>query len=359
MFDKKLFQHVNARSGGTGEGGTNDYKQLINKPQVNGVTLNGNKTAEDLNLLSKDTEQEVTGNKNFTGTLQYKGEEVATASALTTLSGKVTTNEEAISTLNTTLENKADKTELPVKATNETLGLVKPDGTTITVKEDGTLSTGEVTANNVAYSNGEYTSVKEALDALLYVAPTVQFTQGGSSLEIGASLENVTVKWRTNKDVTTQVLKKNNVQVGELTATDREYTDTGANITTNTTYTITVGDGKKTATASANITFRPKRYWGVSTSATLDNAGVLALSGELCNDRAQTRTFNCSGGKYFYIVLPKNMCNNITFKVGGLAFSDMEVTEIQLTNESGYTQAYNIYRPTEIQTGSAITVNVA
>ena len=346
MFDKKLFQHVNAQSGGTG--GTTDYKQLINKPQVNGVTLNGNKTAEDLNLLSKDTEQEVTGNKNFTGTLQYKGEEVATASAL--------------ATLETTVGTKADKTELPVKATNETLGLVKPDGTTITVNGDGTLSAvgaGEVTANDVAYSNGEYTSVKEALDALLYVAPTVQFTQGGSSQEIGASLENVTVKWKTNKDVTTQVLKKNNVQVGELTATDREYTDTGANITTNTTYTITVGDGNKTATASAYITFRPKRYWGVSTSATLDNAGVLALSGELCNDRAQTRTFDCSGGKYFYIVLPKNMCNNITFKVGGLAFSDMEVTEIQLTNESGYTQAYNIYRPTEIQTGSAITVNVA
>lgn len=282
MFDKKLFQHVNAQSG---EGGTNDYKQLINKPQINGVTLNGNKTAEDLNFLSKDTEQEVTGNKNFTGTLQYKGEEVATTSALTTLEG--------------TVDTKADKTELPVKATNENLGLVKPDGTTITVKEDGTLSTGEVTANDVAYSNGEYTSVKEALDALLYVAPTVQFTQGGSSQEIGASLENVTVKWKTNKDVTTQVLKKNNVQVGELTATDREYTDTGANITTNTTYTITVGDGNKTATASANITFRPKRYWGVSTSATLDNTGVLALSGELCNDRAQTRTFDCSGGSIF------------------------------------------------------------
>ena len=192
MFDKKLFQHVNAQSGGTG--GTSDYKQLINKPQVNGVTLNGNKTAEDLNLLSKDTEQEVTGNKNFTGTLQYKGEEVATTSALTTLE--------------TTVGTKADKTELPAKATNETLGLVKPDGTTITVNEDGTLSAvgaGEVTANDVAYSNGEYTSVKEALDALLYVAPTVQFTQGGSSLEIGASLENVTVKWKTNKEVTTQV----------------------------------------------------------------------------------------------------------------------------------------------------------
>ena len=77
------------------EGGTNDYEQLTNKPQINGVTLDGNKTAEDLNLLSKDTEQEITGNKNFTGTLQYKGEEVATTSALTI------TDEQAITTLAT------------------------------------------------------------------------------------------------------------------------------------------------------------------------------------------------------------------------------------------------------------------
>ena len=122
MFDKKLFQHVNAQSG---EGGTNDYKQLINKPQVNGVTLNGNKTAEDLNLLSKDTEQEVTGNKNFTGTLQYKGEEVATASAL--------------ATLETTVGTKADKTELPVKATNETLGGIKV-GNYLNITNEGILS---------------------------------------------------------------------------------------------------------------------------------------------------------------------------------------------------------------------------
>lgn len=33
-----------------GGGGTSDYDDLIDKPQINGVTLTGNKTSADLNI---------------------------------------------------------------------------------------------------------------------------------------------------------------------------------------------------------------------------------------------------------------------------------------------------------------------
>lgn len=43
---------------GGGGGGTTNYNSLQNKPQINGVTLTGNKTAEDLGLeRSLTTEQ--------------------------------------------------------------------------------------------------------------------------------------------------------------------------------------------------------------------------------------------------------------------------------------------------------------
>lgn len=48
--------------GGGGTGGTTDYNNLSNQPQINGITLTGNKTASDLNLqpagnyLTDDTE---------------------------------------------------------------------------------------------------------------------------------------------------------------------------------------------------------------------------------------------------------------------------------------------------------------
>lgn len=90
-------------TGGGGTGGTTDYTQLINKPQVNSVELSGNKTLDELgiqakgdyalesnveelgnevnqlandvtnvetsikNLVTLDTEQTVSGNKTFTG----------------------------------------------------------------------------------------------------------------------------------------------------------------------------------------------------------------------------------------------------------------------------------------------------
>lgn len=40
-------------SGGGGEGGTTDYERLSNQPKINGVTLVGNKTAEELELQPK------------------------------------------------------------------------------------------------------------------------------------------------------------------------------------------------------------------------------------------------------------------------------------------------------------------
>lgn len=37
-------------------GGTNDYEALINKPQIEGVTLSGNKTFPELTLDEEDNE---------------------------------------------------------------------------------------------------------------------------------------------------------------------------------------------------------------------------------------------------------------------------------------------------------------
>ena len=43
---------------GSGEGGTNNYDRLINKPSIEGVTLQGDKTFSQLGL-NRVTEQEI------------------------------------------------------------------------------------------------------------------------------------------------------------------------------------------------------------------------------------------------------------------------------------------------------------
>ena len=44
-----------AYGGGGGGSGTNDYNELKNKPKINNVSLSGDKTTTDLNLVDGET----------------------------------------------------------------------------------------------------------------------------------------------------------------------------------------------------------------------------------------------------------------------------------------------------------------
>ena len=209
-------------------------------------------------------------------------------------------------------------------------------------------------ATEITYSNPDYPTVAEALDKLLYVAPTVSIS-GGGNYEIGYTKETTNLTWTWNKTIKTQSL---NQGIGSLEPSVRSYTY-NTPITTNTTFTITGSDGTNTRSASTSVNFMPKRYWGVSAKTELTDADILALSSELSTSRAQTRTFNCSGGKYFYFVIRTQYCSGIKFKVGGLSFSDMLLTTRNVVNAQGYEAQYNIYRVNNIQTGSAIVVEVS
>ena len=49
MVEKKEKEIVNIEEG-TSTGGTNNYNNLVNKPSINNVILEGKKTSKDLNL---------------------------------------------------------------------------------------------------------------------------------------------------------------------------------------------------------------------------------------------------------------------------------------------------------------------
>lgn len=46
---------IKIETGGGGGGGTNDYNQLINKPQINDITVQGNMTSDDLDVAPEPT----------------------------------------------------------------------------------------------------------------------------------------------------------------------------------------------------------------------------------------------------------------------------------------------------------------
>lgn len=105
-------------------GGTSDYAELENKPQINGVALEDNKTSEDLSLYGDGNPPPypVTSVNNKTGAVRLTASDVGAIS------------------------------ELPVASTNKLGGIMV--GTGLSITEDGTLSaTGGGTADAVDWSN--------------------------------------------------------------------------------------------------------------------------------------------------------------------------------------------------------------
>lgn len=127
-----------------GTGGTSDYNELTNKPQINGVTLTGNKTSEDLGIITGITDaytkeetqalikSSITGKADKTyvdGQLDLKADKSTTytktevdnsiSSITQNINNKLAnkadksdtyTKEETISAIQTNTINKADKT---------------------------------------------------------------------------------------------------------------------------------------------------------------------------------------------------------------------------------------------------------
>ena len=113
---------IHSIGGGGSTGGTTDYNALDNKPQIEGNTLTGNKTADDLGLMSKTDINSALTNKADKSTTYTKTE--VDGAINTAISGKADTSyvdeqledKVDVTTYTAGLANKADKTELADKA---------------------------------------------------------------------------------------------------------------------------------------------------------------------------------------------------------------------------------------------------
>ncbi len=198
-------------------------------------------------------------------------------------------------------------------------------------------------ASQIAYNA---TTVAEALDSLLYVPISISsFTlDGGGSItrEIGSSYTVGTLAWSTNKTPTSQTINS--------VARTSPYT-VNATVSSNTTYTLYVADGTQSnASSSRSVSFSHYRYWGVSASATLDDAALIALSKEFSVSRAQTRSFT-PAGQYIYVAYLATG-GDATFTVNGFLDTSWVLVQRDLVNASGYSSMFRIYRSANPLTGT-------
>lgn len=247
------------------------------------------------------------------------------------------------------------------------LGVINADKVVIT-DEDGNITLAPMStlggdAENITYTNTDfptYTDVDKALDAifakLYYVDPAIlTFTSVPSTLqyENGQVIEGgVTFAWTYNKDMTTQSLT--DCALADETVRTATYAN---DISANKTFTLSCGDGEKTASKSISFQFMNKIYWGVAANQdSYDDAFILGLSGKkLATNAKGSYNFTAGTGQYCYFALPTSW--SISVKVNGFDTDlDTVIASRSFTNASGYTTTYKIVRLHQASLGTLTAV---
>ena len=221
-------------------------------------------------------------------------------------------------------------------------------------------------------------SILSILDDMFYpyVAPILSISANPSQLEFGDSSTNISLNWsiqaKKNNVISSVITMPNNSsnQVNVATPTSNTLS-TGVlsnavpTLNNTTTFTLTVSDfnssnntGIPNNTATTQVVWRLKRYWGVSsTFVALTSTQIINLSGagvgtgnELSTTRVQTRNGINGGGQYLVFAWP-SAWGEPSFVINGLpntAFTKVN-NNFTVANSYGYTASYNVYMSNTVQ----------
>lgn len=163
------------------------------------------------------------------------------------------------------------------------------------------------------------------------------FTATPKTLELG-SVTNIVVSWNLSRAAATATLNGMNV-LGQTQYTDP---DVGANKE----YKLAVADelGREVK-ASTKVSFVNHVYWGVSAETNITETLVETLSNHVLSDsKARTVTVD-PVQQYIYYAYPKRL-GAAVFKHGYFEGGFEDPATIRVTNGSGFSEDYYVYRST-------------
>ena len=211
-------------------------------------------------------------------------------------------------------------------------------------------SGGASTADNVEYTNADYssyTNVQLALDALFskvyYVKPTCSLSasKAGGTFEMGTTITSpIIFTWKTNKAITSQTLT--GCTLADASVRTAIY---NTNVTADKTFTLSVSDGENSASSSVSYKFLNNIFWGsASTAETYDSTFISALSNKrLASAVKGTYSFNIASGEYGFWAVPSNMTISSVW-IGGFEVTVDDLGTVSYTNAQGYTRDYKLYK---------------
>lgn len=186
--------------------------------------------------------------------------------------------------------------------------------------------------------------------------PLTLTLDGAGTFEVGSSTSvpvNITAV-KGGQDVTPNATIKviaGGNHPGNLSPNKKSWTPSSP-ITAETRISVAAQYEGRSKTAEIYYRFKYKKYWGTSSKSTLTNSDILALERSTWADSRTmgATTFDCTGGKYVYYVIPSSL-GTPEFWVGGLKNTDVVTTSATVTNASGGSTTYSIMRLANIQTG--------
>ena len=205
----------------------------------------------------------------------------------------------------------------------------------------------------IPYSNeadSSITTIKDALDKLLYVDLTISLnTNVSTTFEKGRAIDGITFNWSYNKKIVSQIFNNKALDV------DARLYMYDTPLSSDKTFTLIANDGVKELSESISFNFLNGVYWGVSSEVSYDSNFIIKLSKDLASNRNKTFTVNCGANQYIYYCIPTNYGTPV-FTVNGFSGGFSKVDTIQFKNIYGYTESYDIYKSTNNNLGITTVV---
>ena len=195
----------------------------------------------------------------------------------------------------------------------------------------------DAVAADVTIIKAQIVDILARLDALEYKAINIQsFTANPNLIERGSN-STIDLTWALNKAATTQTVNGTAVQGTSMQIT---------NISASTTFRLEVSDGETNDTETVVVTAANQIYYG----AAADFSTVTSLTKVLSDNKRRTITVNAGPGQYIIYAYPARL-GDVTFYVDSWEGGFEPAVEQSITNASGYTETYKLYRSTNANLG--------
>jgi len=177
--------------------------------------------------------------------------------------------------------------------------------------------------------------------------------------EMGSTVNTVTLSWKFNKTPTKLILNDGTSDdTLDINATNKTINDLSITMSANKTWTLKATDERgATDTKTITVTFCNNIYYGIGDMESGFDSAFITTN--LTKRLQASKVFDFSvtpESKYVYYAIPERL-GTVTFKVGGFAGGFEAPVVVSVTNGSGYTENYNVYRSTNKVSGS-ISVDV-